>query len=278
VEALYEDHDGSLWIGTHSGGLDHFDGTNFMSYGPKQGLTGKYFTSILRTRDGALWVGSNGGGVFRLAHGQFTGYSIRDGLASSIVLVLHEDSEGYLWLGTQGDGGLSRWDGRRFVNITRSMGLAADAVKEILDDNDGNLWLGSNCGLIRASKDELNELAEGRITWVHAMSYGEKDGLPNVECRGGTQPAACKTRDGKLWFATHEGLVAVDPRRFKRSADNYRGSSGRRSAHQIAGSAWGGAARHQTPAQPAGVSDPLHGPEPGYTGKSAIQIPDRKPG
>lgn len=145
--------------------------------------------------------------------GKFTGYSIKDGLASSIVLVLHEDLEGYLWLGTQGDGGLSRWDGHSFFNVTRSLGLPADAVKEILEDDAGDLWLGSNCGIIRASKEELNELADGKITWVHAISYGEKDGLPNVECRGGTQPAACKTLDGKLWFATHEGLVAIDPRR-----------------------------------------------------------------
>lgn len=211
IQALYEDRDGSLWIGTHSGGLDHFDGTNFTTYGPKEGLSGKYLTSILRTRDGALWVGSNGGGLFRMVQGKFTGYSIKDGLSSSIVLALYEDSEGCLWLGTQGDGGLTRWDGRRFVNFTRSMGLPADAIKEILEDDAGNLWLGSNCGIIRASKEELNELAEGKIAWLHAMSYGEKDGLPNVECRGGTQPAACKTRDGKLWFATHEGLVAVDP-------------------------------------------------------------------
>jgi ligand-binding sensor domain-containing protein/two-component sensor histidine kinase len=218
VQALYEDRDRSLWIGTHSGGLGHFDGTNLTTLGPKEGLSGKYLTSIIRTRDGTLWVGSNGGGVFRMANGKFSGYSIKDGLSSSIVLVLHEDSEGRLWLGTQGDGGLTLWDGHRFFNFTRSMGLPADAVKEILEDSDGNLWLGSNCGIIRASKDELSELAEGKITWLHAMSYGEKDGLPNVECRGGTQPAACKTSDGKLWFATHEGLVAVDPRRIYANA------------------------------------------------------------
>ena len=213
IQALYEDPDGSLWIGTHAGGLDHFNGTNFTTYGPKDGLSGKYLTSMVRTRDGALWIGSNGGGVFRMVQGRFSGFSIKDGLSSSIVLALHEDTEGYLWLGTQGDGGLTRWDGRRFVNFTRNLGLPADAVKEILEDDDGNLWLGSNCGIIRVSKAELNELAEGRISWLHAMSYGEKDGLPNVECRGGTQPAACKTRDGRLWFATHEGLAVIDPRR-----------------------------------------------------------------
>ena len=213
VQALYEDRDGSLWVGTHVGGLDHFDGRHFTTYGSKEGLSGNYFTSIVRTRDGALWAGCNGGGLFRMTHGKFASYSINDGLPSSIVLALHEDKAGCLWIGTQGDGGLTRWDGQRFFNFTRGMGLPADAVKEILEDDDGKLWLGSNCGIIRVSKEELNELAEGKIAWLHAMSYGEKDGLPNIECRGGTQPAACKTRDGKLWFATHEGLVTLDPRR-----------------------------------------------------------------
>ena len=36
------------------------------------------------------------------------------------------------------------------------------------------------------------------------------DGLPTLECSGGFQPAGCRTKDGRLWFPTSKGLVAVD--------------------------------------------------------------------
>lgn len=213
VQSIYEDNDGSLWVGTFSGGLNHFDGRTFTNYGTKDGLDASYITCILRTRDGTLWVGSDGWGVYRLVHGKFVCYTKKSGLSSNDVLAMYQDKEGHLWVGTQGDGGLSCWHEDHFVSITRQSGLPADAIKEILDDDFGNLWLGSNCGILRASRSELNDFVEGKIPKLHIVTYGSRDGLINIECRGGTQPAACKTSDGKLWFATHEGLVMIDPRK-----------------------------------------------------------------
>ena len=213
VQSIYEDKDGTLWVGTFSGGLNHFDGRTFTNYGAKDGLDALYITCILRTRDGTLWVGSDGWGVYRFAHGRFVCYTKKSGLSSNDVLALYEDNEGHLWVGTQGDGGLSCRDGDHFVSMTRQSGLPADAIKEILDDDFGNLWLGSNRGILRADKSELNAFVEGKVPKLHIVTYGSRDGLINVECRGGTQPAACKASDGKLWFATHEGLVMIDPRK-----------------------------------------------------------------
>jgi len=38
--------------------------------------------------------------------------------------------------------------------------------------------------------------------------------LPASECTLGSQPAACRTRDGRLWFPTIAGLASVDPSQF----------------------------------------------------------------
>jgi streptogramin lyase len=271
--ALYQDRDGSLWIGTYLGGLDHFDGAGFATYGPKEGLNGTHLTSILRTRDGTLWVGCNSAGLFRMEQGRFTAYSMKDGLGSNLVLAMHEDSEGRLWIGTRGDGGLSRLAGGRCFNFTQDSGLPAKAIKEILEDNRGNLWLGSDCGIIRVSKLELNDLAEGRIAWLHAMTYGEKDGLSNVECRGGSQPAVCKTEDGKLWFATHVGVATIDSRTIQAG----RGAAPPVVIEEVVVGARA-AVRHRASPGPAGISDPLYRVEPGGAGEGAVQIPYGGPG
>jgi signal transduction histidine kinase len=49
------------------------------------------------------------------------------------------------------------------------------------------------------------------VAAITCRLYGKSDGLPTLECSGGFQPAAAKTPDGRIWFPTRKGLVAVVP-------------------------------------------------------------------
>ena len=51
----------------------------------------------------------------------FRQYNVQDGLAHSQVSSILQDSHGYMWFATYG-GGLSRFDGRTFVNFTEKDG------------------------------------------------------------------------------------------------------------------------------------------------------------
>jgi signal transduction histidine kinase len=68
-----------------------------------------------------------------------------------------------------------------------------------------------NRGIYRASRKELNELAEGRIKTITCIAYGVADGMKSNETNGGSQPAGWKDREGKLWFPTLKGVVSIDP-------------------------------------------------------------------
>ena len=46
---------------------------------------------------------------------------------------------------------------------------------------------------------------------ISCRTYGKADGLPTRECSAGSQPAACRTADGRLWFPTTKGLASVNP-------------------------------------------------------------------
>jgi len=39
--------------------------------------------------------------------------------------------------------------------------------------------------------------------------------MPSLECSGGMQPSSCKTPDGRIWFPTAAGVVAVNPENTK---------------------------------------------------------------
>ena len=64
---------------------------------------------------------------------------------------------------------------------------------------------------MRVNQAELNRCANGQVKELHCLTYGLSDGMPTLECSGGFQPAGCRTKDGRLWFPTSKGLVAVDP-------------------------------------------------------------------
>ena len=68
-----------------------------------------------------------------------------------------------------------------------------------------------NKGIFRVEKKALNDYVVGKIKRIRSISYGKEDGMKSSECNGGLQYAGCKTKDGKLWFATAKGAVNIDP-------------------------------------------------------------------
>ncbi len=70
----------------------------------------------------------------------FDTYSVSDGLSQSTVYTILQDNNDYLWLGTRA--GVSRFDGKSFVNYTMEDGLAENGVKVLYLDNQNRLWMG----------------------------------------------------------------------------------------------------------------------------------------
>jgi ligand-binding sensor domain-containing protein len=60
------------------------------------------------------------------------------------VGVICPDHDGVMWFGTFW--GISRYDGREFVNLTLKDGLVGRWVRAIYRDPDGAIWFGTNWG------------------------------------------------------------------------------------------------------------------------------------
>ncbi|MEM6344403.1 MAG: two-component regulator propeller domain-containing protein, partial [Bacteroidota bacterium] len=75
-------------------------------------------------------------------------YSVADGLAQSQVFAINGDSRGFIWLGTRG-GGLSRFDGKEFQNLSSQEGLINNYIWTICEDYNQDIWLGTDNGLSR---------------------------------------------------------------------------------------------------------------------------------
>jgi signal transduction histidine kinase len=83
---------------------------------------------------------------------------------------------------------------------------------ETIEDDFGYFWMSCLKGIWRVSKKELDALDQKQIKTVHSAFYGKLDGFFSVQCNGVSKPSGFKTSDGRIWFPTTKGLVAVDPR------------------------------------------------------------------
>src|ERR1700735_77048 len=207
VKIIFQDREGTLWIGglreDRPGGLYRF------REGKLEQVPGvSDVRAIAEDRDGGLWLGGVAG-LRDMRGSKIVTYDRNQGLSSNSVYDLHQDSTGTLWVATYG-GGLNRFRDGRFQAITTQDGLPDNLLLGLLEDGERNLWFSSNQSVFRLSLKELNDFADGKISFLSPVSYGTAEGMRSSESNGGT-PGGWITRDGRIWFPTLRGVVAIDP-------------------------------------------------------------------
>lgn len=206
--SIHQDKTGVFWFGGDDGFV-HFKDGKATHYTTQDGLPSNEVKLVHEDRNGTIWLATYAG-LVQIKDDKFVTLTEADGLVSNRVRTITEDADGTFWIGTY-DGGISRFRGGKFFNFTTANGLFNNGAFRILEDSRGNFWISSNRGIYRVSKKELNDFADGKIPSVTSVAYGTQDGMLNTECNGGRQPAGVKTRDGRLWFPTQQGVVVVDP-------------------------------------------------------------------
>jgi signal transduction histidine kinase/ligand-binding sensor domain-containing protein len=208
VQAIHQDRSGTMWFGTSRGLVRYQQGVSKL-FTARDGLAADDIHVIVEDHAGDLWIGGFGG-LARLHDGRFTRWTEQDGLPGNSIWSIYQDRDNVIWIGTYSQG-LARFQNGRFTRFTEREGLFSNGVFQILEDADSNFWISCNRGIYRVSRRELNDVAAGNLTSVHSTAYGKTDGLLDPECNGGIWPAGIKTRDGKLWFPTQNGVAVIDP-------------------------------------------------------------------
>ena len=222
VYAFDSQRDGTFWIGTWAGAnkVDPVTG-EFTTY--VRELVNEWVYGIAVDSQDRVWFGTEGG-VSRYDGREWVSWTHVDGLGAanedgrppskntglgtrerhdlgvlsggvatynpSYVFSVLVDSEDALWAGTWG-GGLSRFDGRTWINYTESDGLAGNIVYALAQDSQGILWAGTNKGLSRF---------DGQ-SW---KTYGRHEGLGNLDVY-----AVAVADNGDVWLGTKEAVIRL---------------------------------------------------------------------
>ncbi|MBN8703710.1 MAG: hypothetical protein J0M08_11640 [Bacteroidetes bacterium] len=201
IYSITSDNNGSVWIGTKEGASFYDAKTKqIKNYTLSDGLGGNTIYRVFHDSKGRVWFGALGGELSYWDGTKIKKLTIESDLKHRFILCINEDKEGHIWFGTHG-GGLFRYDGATLTNFTTVDGLSTNSPYSIVCDNDGNIWVGHNKGLDRYNVKE------------HVFNFHEKqDGFWGGECNPN---AACKDKQGNLWFGTINGTIKFNPAEIK---------------------------------------------------------------
>ena len=205
-----------LWISNVNRGLLHLFRGRVVEVVPwrKFGVNQPAFL-VFDSARGGLWLGFPMGGVSYFQDGQIReSYSTADGLGEGRVSGLQLDRSGTLWVSTEG--GLSRVKNGRVATLNDKNGLPCNTVLWSVEDAFHSLWLYTACGLVRIARPELEawatNLDKDPKLKIQVTVFGNSDGVTGHVRGTGFTPLAAKSTDGRLWFATVDGVGVIDPR------------------------------------------------------------------
>ncbi|MEO8606781.1 MAG: two-component regulator propeller domain-containing protein [Chloroflexota bacterium] len=213
INAIYQDHNGIVWLGAGGLSLYQFDFTTNESkpYPLKSNVTRpsppKQVVGLYEDKTGVMWAAVNQDGLYRLDPGGGTpqfyespaalGPAMADLPPDKIphppITNIIGDREGYVWVSTLN--GFSRFDPATgtYTTFSPSAGQESGAgsyIEATLEDHNGVIWAASRDGLVR-----LNT-ADQTFTY-----YTQKDGLSSDYVVSVLEDAR-----GNLWLGTKKGL------------------------------------------------------------------------
>lgn len=198
----------AVWFGGN--GVVRYQKGVIRRFGKSDGLRSNEVRAIYALAD-RTWVGTYSGGLQSIErNGRIVSWGEREGLTNPFVTSLQHDRTGTLWIGTYG-GGLFRLQHGKMSSITTRDGLPDDVVFDVLEDDAGRLWLTGTQGLAVVRIADVHARMDGRGGVLSVAQYGRAEGVPGTDGTDGNQPLSWLAKDGRLWFATVDGVVIFDP-------------------------------------------------------------------
>jgi diguanylate cyclase (GGDEF)-like protein len=192
VQAIYEDSDGNLWIGTIGGLARLKDGRLVEWIADDSPGAFKSVRAIYEDREGNLWLGSQWEGIARLWNGWTRRYGIREGLHEPVLWSLARGTDGRLWVGTHD--GVALFEDGRFRELVPGDALPHPNAYSLLPEAD-RTWIGTRRGLATYEAGRLS-------------TPGGFEALAGAQVNGFVRDA-----DGALWIASTQGVYRHDGRR-----------------------------------------------------------------
>ncbi|VGO23236.1 ligand-binding sensor domain-containing protein [Pontiella sulfatireligans] len=206
IWTLHQAADGGLWAGGREGIWSNPDNKGWnLKVGRREGITD--VQCLTSGPDGTLWVGMESGGLASWKNDQLVRGILAEDLPNAHVTALCVDKDDdSLWIGFYGSG-LALFRDGVFLPVL----FAQEMISHITDDGEGRLWVVGEHGIAIIEKSEVERsFSTGQPIETYAL-YNKEDGLnPAIDISAGLS-TACRTPDGRFWYASDRQLSVFQP-------------------------------------------------------------------
>ncbi|HVH87576.1 MAG TPA: two-component regulator propeller domain-containing protein, partial [Terriglobales bacterium] len=194
IDCMVQDRVGYLWVGTQNG-LYRYDGAQFQSFGPAQGLPERTIQNLFVGADGTLWVATSTGIFFETKDGHFapvdsSGPQSQFLQRSGTVFTAH-GSNALVTITRSGAFRLRRVAPERWA--AEPMHLEGASLWSVQYPPNGSLWYGCDSDLCR--------LQDGKTTRLRDSLNLPEEQWTNL----------LFARDGHLWLRGNHHIGELDP-------------------------------------------------------------------
>jgi streptogramin lyase len=154
VNALLNDRQNSLWVGTTNQGIYRVRGKDVEHFRSTDGLSSDSGWTFFEDREGNLWVATSQGlDMFRDL--RVSSFSAREGLSEDSVNSVLASRDGTVWVGTAGHLEVLGSDG--VSSLPRKV-LQGKQVASLFEDRAGHLWAGMDNTLLIYKHGKFREI------------------------------------------------------------------------------------------------------------------------
>ena len=165
VFSVKQDKQNNFYIGTNGQGLIKAklinDSLTLKYFNNENGLESNKIRSISIAPDNSIWIGTSEKGIIHFINGKFINYTKneeKNSLINNYVNSIYVDKIGLVWIGTKG--GISLFDGKKFISIDENSGLINNEVQTIIESKNKDIWVGTWNGLAKIKGDSMTDFDE----------------------------------------------------------------------------------------------------------------------
>jgi len=246
---LRRDHNGTIWsAGGGDSQLWRYSATGLTPLHYSEEEVGPVI-SLAIDRNENPWITTGIGGTYHFSHGEWSRQNEALGKKPGIIGAMTSDDAGNVWFGFSNN--LVRWDGSAYQRFSfpngargvseSTMSVRGDhvwlggsggielftqghfyllhwkdqdlpgRVSGVVETKTGELWANGSSGITHVSAAEVARWLRDPTSAISGEHLAALDGLPGYSAERIPEPSVAESREGRLWFATIEGIAWLDP-------------------------------------------------------------------
>lgn len=159
ISTVFEDSNGTIWIGSEGKGMFRFPGEQFVYFDSKSGIQSDLITAGIEIRPGKYLFGTYDKGLIDYEKGKFT----QTDLPSNTVWALEKDNLGNIWVGTES--GFYHYSASGKASVyDEKIDIRYSKITCFYKNRLGDIWIGGSNGISKIINGKVFKIENSNTT------------------------------------------------------------------------------------------------------------------